>query len=329
MTAATMADVARLAGVSKQTVSRVINDHPSVSDRTRAAVELAIANLDYRPNAVARQLATRDALNVGVVCANLTLFGPAQIVQGIETAARARGYHTTISGMSSTDADGADDLDHFFGQTFDALILVDVDEQLHLEGRRTPRAGHVVSAPLGSDSEGVWNDHRAAVQEATEHLIGLGHRRIAHVSGPRQWPSAREREQGWRHALDAAGLPAGPLLSSDWSARSGYEAGVRLRDDPGVTAVVAANDNVALGLVSAFCDAGLDVPGDISVVGYDDNPDSTYFRPPLTTVACDFRTMGARYIEALDLRLGGAPAHPTPPLTHLVVRSSTASPPER
>lgn len=328
MAGATMADVARVAGVSKQTVSRVINDHPNVSAHTRKLVEDAVQRLDYRPNAVARLLATRDSASVGVVSANLTLYGPGQIVRGIEHAARARGYFTSIAGLVDDAADVEDVLERFFDQAFDAVILVDVDDQLQMRTGGLTTAKHLINAPYGSHDGDFWQADRTAVREATEHLVALGHRCIAHVGGPTPWPSARERARGWRDALDAAGLPAGPLLRSGWSAEGGYAAGASLSDRPEVTAVVAASDDIALGVIAAYAAAGLSVPRDLSVVGYDGTPSSAYFLPALTTVACDFRRLGERYVDALDVAFGGEPQTTTEPLTRLIVRASTARLPE-
>lgn len=329
MGSATMADVARVAGVSKQTVSRVINDHPNVSAVTRDRVQDAIERLDYHPHAVARFLASRRSLSVGVVCANLTLYGPSQLVRGVEEAAHSRGYFTSVASLDADDdADVADVLSRFFDQAFDAVILVDVDQSSRVDSRISS-IKHLVSGPHGAEGDDFWEGDRVAVREATEHLIELGHRRIAHVSGPPRWPSARERTRGWREALDAAGLAGGPQIPSHWHAAGGYAAGQRLLEDPDVTAVMASSDEIALGVIAAYTDRGLSVPDDLSVVGYDNVPSSAYYRPPLTTVECDFKALGARYVDALDAQLGEHPPLAEEKLTSLVVRESTAEPPAR
>lgn len=327
MASVTMADVARAAGVSKQTVSRVINDHPNVSEVTRQRVSAAIGRLSYRPNPVARQLALRDAMTVGVLTKDLTLYGPAQLVQGVESAARARGYFTSIAGIPSSGDESETDaiLDRFFAQPFDAVILLDVDDQLQARTSGLSGARHVISAPYGSSHDDFWQHDRTAVREATEYLIDLGHERIAHISGPVRWPSARERERGWRDAIDAAGLPAGPALRSDWSAAGGAAAAAQLLEDTSITAIIAASDEIALGAIAAYSRAGRSVPEDVSVIGYDGTPESEFYLPGLTTVACDFRTLGSRYVDGLAAQFGDKPDDNDAPWTHLVLRSSTST----
>ncbi|WP_281859583.1 LacI family DNA-binding transcriptional regulator [Salana multivorans] len=325
MAGATMADVARAAGVSKQTVSRVINAHPSVTEATRTRVKDAIDRLGYRPNVAARQLAMRDSMTVGVLTADLALYGPAQLVQGVEEAARARGYFTSIAGIASTPSSGTDEiLERFFAQRFDAVILLDVNDQLLARTSGLSGTRHVISAPLGSTHDDFWQHDRTAVREATEYLISLGHTRIAHIGGPSMWPSARERERGWRDALDAAGLPAIPVVRSTWSAEGGSSAGEELAANGAVTAVVAASDDIALGAISALTRRGRRVPDDVSVIGFDGTPSSAFFIPSLTTVSCDFRALGARYVDALSVELGEEVGPHEESWTELVVRGSTA-----
>lgn len=325
MAGVTMADVARAAGVSKQTVSRVINNHSNVSPATRTLVENVIERLDYRPNALARMLA-RESLTVGVVSANLTLYGPSQIVRGAEAAARERGYFVSLASISDEFETPEDAMRQFFDQSFDAVLLVDVDEKFQLQTLGMTGAKHLITAPHGSNPSDMWLSDRSASCEATEHLLALGHRRIAHVGGPERWPSAREREQGWREAMNTAGLAAGPLIRSDWSAEGGYLAGSQLVGHEDVTAIVAASDEIALGVISAYRARGLSVPDDISVVGYDNIPSSAYFAPPLTTVARDFQSLGARYVDALDAAMGMTPPETVLPAAEMVVRKSTAAP---
>ncbi|WP_090773539.1 LacI family DNA-binding transcriptional regulator [Nonomuraea maritima] len=324
-----MADVAREAGVSHQTVSRVLNDHPNVRGETRARVLAAIGKLGYRRNHVARALVTKHSRTLGVVSFDTTLYGPASTVYGIEQAARAAGYFVSIVSLTSIDRAGMRDaLDYLTGQGVDGIVVV-------APQRATARA--LADLPLGvpavaveggeaGDVSVVCVDQAAGGRLATEHLLALGHETVWHVSGPSDWLEAEGRVAGWRAALEQADRQVPRPLTGDWSPRSGYEAGRVLAGMRNVTAVFVANDQMALGVLRAFTEQGVRVPERVSVVGFDDVPESAYFSPPLTTIRQDFGAVGRHSIEVLVRQLEdgrhGLERLVVPPA--LVVRASTA-----
>ncbi|GAA3135477.1 LacI family DNA-binding transcriptional regulator [Planomonospora alba] len=325
-----MADVARLAGVSHQTVSRVLNDHPNVRAETRTRVLEAIDRLGYRRNLVARALVTRHSRTLGVVSFDTTLYGPASTVYGIEQAARAAGYFVSIVSLTSIDRAGVRDaLDYLAEQSVDGIVVVAPQRSAARALADLPSGVPVVAVEGGEagDVSTVSVDQVAGARLATEHLLGLGHETVWHVSGPSDWLEAEGRVEGWRAALSAAGRRAPEVLPGDWSPRSGYEAGRRLAGMAGVTAVFVANDQMALGVLRAFAEEGVRVPERISVVGFDDIPESEFFSPPLTTVRQDFAAVGRRSIEMLLRRIEagerwGREAFVVPP--EFVARASTA-----
>ncbi|MEV0589531.1 LacI family DNA-binding transcriptional regulator [Nonomuraea sp. NPDC050310] len=297
-----MSDVARLAGVSHQTVSRVLNEHPNVRADTRARVLDAIDQLGYRRNLVARALVTSRSRTLGVVSFDTTLYGPASTMYGIEQAARAAGYFVSIVSLRSIDAEGVREaIGYLTEQGVDGVVVV-------APQRSAARA--LESLPPGMPAVAVEGTHRANVSVvcidqiegarlATKHLLDLGHETVWHVSGPSDWLEAEGRLDGWRSALEEAGRPVPEPLTGDWSPKAGYEAGRRLAAMPGVTAVFAANDQMALGVLRALAEAGVRVPEQISVVGFDDIPEAAYLSPPLTTVRQDFDAVGRHCIEVL------------------------------
>ncbi|RJL32729.1 LacI family DNA-binding transcriptional regulator [Bailinhaonella thermotolerans] len=322
-----MADVARMAGVSHQTVSRVLNDHPNVRAETRTRVMEAIDRLGYRRNLAARTLVTRHSRMLGVVSFDTTLYGPASTVYGIEQAARAAGYFISIVSLKSIDRAGVRDaIDYLADHGADGIVVVAPQRSAAAALEDLPPGMPAVAVEGGHAGEVpvVCVDQFTGARLATEHLLALGHRTVWHVSGPPDWLEAEGRVGGWRAALAAAGREAPEPLAGDWSPRSGYEAGRRLAREPDVTAVFVANDQMALGVLRALAEAGVRVPERISVVGFDDIPESAYFSPPLTTVRQDFGAVGRHSIELLLRQMaGGARGGErlvVPP--ELVVRSS-------
>ena len=296
-----MADVARLAGVSHQTVSRVLNDHPNVSAATKASVLAAIRDLGYRPNIAARTLVTGKTNVLGVISFDTTLYGPASMLYGIERAARP-GYFVAIASLPSFDrASLTSAVERFLGQAVAGIIVIAPQT-----GVAEALAGLSAGVPLVAVGCGgavrlpsVKIDNVAGAMLATRHLLGLGHQTVHHIGGPGDWHDARDRIAGWRQELRAAGAPVPEMPRGDWSARSGYEAGRQLVARPEVTAVFCANDPMALGFLRAAAEAGRRVPQDISVVGFDDVPEAAYFSPPLTTVRQDFSQVGERCVSML------------------------------
>jgi DNA-binding LacI/PurR family transcriptional regulator len=324
-----MADVARLAGVSQQTVSRVINDSPSLRPETRRRVQEAIDRLGYRPNTLARALVRGRTEVIGLISTGSTYFGPTSIQRSIEEAASASGlFASSVSLPSLTRASLDTAVEHLLRQLVEGIIIIaGQDDALEITRSRN------VSVPIvlveGDLSRAKWTvgvDQIAGARMATRHLLDLGHREIAHLAGPQDWSEARARHEGWRTEMAAAGLrPPEPLIG-DWSAEFGYSAGPMIAADNRITAVFAANDQIAIGLLSALHQAGRRVPEDISIVGFDNQPETAYLIPSLSTVRQDFPEVGRRAVHTLILAISGAPApdHDLIP-PELIIRWSTAS----
>jgi DNA-binding LacI/PurR family transcriptional regulator len=326
-----MADVARLAGVSHQTVSRVVNDHPNVRPQTRDNVLAAITQLAYRPNAAARTLVTRRTHTLGVISCDTDLVGPASMLYGIEQAA-AGTYFVSVASLPALDHSAAlDAVERLLGQGVEGIIVIAPSTSAVAALGGMPAevplvaVGCGTSAPLAS----VALDNAAGAMSATRFLLSLGHACVHFVGGPETSLDAQERAAGWRQALTSAGVQPPPIITGDWSSRSGYAAGRRLAGLPEVTAVLCVNDQMALGVIRAMAEAGRPVPEDVSVVGFDDIPEAEFFRPPLTTVRQDFAELGRRALRLLVQKIAGARADgPQQPVsTHLIVRASAAPPP--
>ncbi len=330
-----MTDVARLAGVSHQTVSRVVNGSPHVSTPTRNKVLAAMEQLGYRRNAVARALATRRSGTLGVITFDTVLHGPVTTLYGVEQAAGALGLGVSIAVVDRVSSDAVmRALTRLEDQSVEGVIALATQEdavRALTAGLRALPAIFVggLAGAAGAGATAVGTDQLDGAQAATRHLLEFGHRTVHHLAGPQDWLDSRWRVEGWRAALQAAGAPEPPLVEGDWSARSGY-CGMRamLAADPALTAVFAANDQMALGALRALDEAGRRVPEDVSVVGFDDVPEAEFFRPPLTTVRQHFAEAGQRAVHLLlDLiRPQESPADATPPPlvpTELVVRRSS------
>ena len=320
--------VASLAGVSHMTVSRVINDHPSIAPATRERVLTVMRELNYQPNSAARALATRRTKRIGVIVDSVVEFGPGSTVRAIEEAAHERGYTVSTIAVDQR-VSAADALMTLGAIGVDALCLItprsDSVELLREGSVDIPTL--VVKAEPEADFFTVAVDQRLGARLAVQHLVELGHRDILHLAGPLDWLDARAREREWLDCLTRAGLPTRPVVVGDWTSDSGYAFGRSLDGMPAFTAVFAANDQMALGLVHALHESGVRVPQDVSVVGFDDLPDARHFLPPLTTVRQDFRALGALSVETLLADLGGRDA-PARALIEpeLVVRASTEPP---
>ena len=332
--AAVMTDVARLAGVSHQTVSRVLNNHPNVKPVTRDRVLRAMRKLDYRPNALARGLAGRHARIIGVISFGTALHGPAATLLGIERAARTAGYGVSIATLERADRSGvASAVRALADQAVAGIAIIAPQAAATAALQHLPPglAAVGVESDMAGELPTVSVDQVAGACLAVTHLLDRGHRSIAHVAGPADSLEARGRTHGWRTTVEQAGLHPGPLLRGDWSARSGYHAGLDLAAMREMTAVFAGNDQMALGLLHAFAERGIRVPTDVSVVGFDDIPEAAYLVPALTTVRQDFDEIGRRCIATLlhhlgsasdDVTTGSLPERSVQPT--LVVRASTA-----
>lgn len=328
-----MADVAERAGVSHQTVSRVLNGVPGVREQTRSRVLEAVEELGYRRNLAARLLASTRSRTVGVVTWGTSQFGPAQTLLALEAAARRTEYRlATVNVLSLSPEAFRDAVDQLLERAVEAMIVVVPHETILREAHALdldiPTV--VVEGDLSRTPLTVGVDNIQGARLATEHLLSLGHDTVVHLSGPMGWAEARARRDGWRLALEAAHRRVPPLRwGGDWSATSGYRTGRSLAREPDVTAVFAANDQMALGLMRAFRESSRRVPEDVSLVGFDDLPEAEFFLPALTTVRQDFEELGRRAMDVLE-RVLGDEEEPTVDLvpTTLVVRESTARPGE-
>lgn len=326
-----MSDVARVAGVSHQTVSRVLNDHPSVRPETRARVLAAIAELGYRRNSAARALVTRRTGTIGVISTGLPYFGPTSTVIAVEEAARDAGYFmslATLGHIGATSVQRA--VEHFLAQAVEGIIVIAPQDDVR--DALVPFAAEVPLVMIAAEPSPGFAYHTMSVDQelgarlATRHLLSLGHTEVVHLAGPLDWIDARTRVAGWRAELAAAGIDAGDPIEGDWSPDRGYEVGRSLVRDGVPSAVFAANDQLALGLLRAFAEGGVGVPRDVSVVGFDDIMGSAHFFPPLTTVQQGFQELGGRCMQMLQAAIGGQELDPTPIPPRLVIRSSTAAP---
>ncbi|WP_309570296.1 LacI family DNA-binding transcriptional regulator [Deinococcus sp.] len=329
----TLADVAALADVSQQTVSRVVTGNGQVAAHTRARVNAAIAHLNYVPNRLAIGLARQRTYSVGFATTDLSLHAPSQLTAGIEQAAREAGYSLLVSivaanGLSAT----THTLRGLRERQVDGVLLnvsLDTADVLEVQ-RRFPGLPCVfMDVPIGTPVPAALLDQAHGARLAAEHLLELGHTRVAILDGPRHAVVESARHHAWRDALATHDLTPVAHLEGDWSPASGYAATLRLLAG-GVpfTAILVANDQMAVGVLRALWERGLNVPADVSVVGYDDTPESALLIPPLTTVRQDFPTLGARAFAHLLNLLGTEDPHSLQVLTvpELVIRASTAPP---
>ena len=321
-------DVARLAGVSHQTVSRVVNNLPNVRPATRERVEDAIRQLRYRPSTAARSLVTRRSRTIGLITTGAPDYGPSSTLLGFNEAARKARYLVSISSMLEADvASMRSSVELLLSQNVEAIVLIAAHR-----GALEAIQGIDLGVPLlAVESSGRVGFHSVSIDQyrgaydATTHLIELGHESIVHVAGPEDSMDATERVRGWRAALSDHGFVSREPLVGDWTPASGFAIGQQLAASRSFTAVFSANDQMALGLIHAFASAGIRVPQDVSVVGFDDIPEAEHFAPPLTTIRQDFAELGRTVMQTLlELQLDEAalPEHPVP---QLVVRESTAA----
>ncbi len=326
---AVMSDVGRLAGVSHQTVSRVVNGSPHVRAETRQRVIEAMRELGYRPNSVARALATGRTNTIGVVSFDTTLYGPASTLFGIERAAHDAGYFIIVASLVSLDrASVAEAIERLRRHGVDGILVIaphtETAEALLDAPAGIPLAA-VEAGPAGSVPV-VEVDQFAGAAQATRHLLELGHDTVWHVAGPVDWLESGKRMEGWRATLEEAGADVPAPLVGDWSASAGYELGRRLSRDKGVSAIFVANDQMALGVLRAMNEGGREIPAEVSIVGFDDIPEAPYFTPPLTTVRQDFNEVGRRSVRMLLSTMETGERLPPGSVVQpeLIVRASTA-----
>jgi len=325
-------DVAALAGVSYQTVSRVLNDSPSIRPTTRQKVLDVIDELGYRPNQAARALSGSRSRMIGILTLQNAHFGPQTMINAIEQEARAAGYRLGIASTTRDWDDVRASLDVLVAQAVEAIIVIAPQKRFF-----DVIDEHALSVPIVAlDSTRRAKSHSVSVDQfggarlATRHLVDLGHERIVHLAGPQDWIEADERMQGFLFEMGEADLPIEPPILGDLTADFGYLAGKELLRRRDFTAVFAANDLMALGLLHAFREADVDVPRDVSVVGFDDSPSAAHVWPPLTTVRQDFDVVGRRAVEVVVAELeGGRDVDRSLVEPVLVVRGSTSPPVRR
>jgi DNA-binding LacI/PurR family transcriptional regulator len=327
-------DVAAAAGVSYQTVSRVINGHPNVRPSTRQQVLAAIEDLGFRPNRAARVLRGGPARSVTVLTPNTTLYGYQAGLQGIEEAARAAGFAMGVRVVESAGPQEVTDAVKRAIEPGGSLIVIAYDlagtKVLESVPPGIPVAAMVETPACdpGPERSWVWLDDRKAAVQATRYLLSLGHRTVHYLAIPSSTHTS-QRQAGWRDALEDAGAPVPAPIPCGWTPRSGYEAGRALASDPDITAVLCGNDDLALGVMRAMHESGHTIPGDLSVVGFDDMPVSEFLTPPLTTVRMDFTGLGrACFAALLAVTEKESPVPRVPrPVPELIVRASAGPPP--
>ncbi|MET7280071.1 LacI family DNA-binding transcriptional regulator [Kribbella sp. NPDC005582] len=326
-----MADVAKAAGVSLQTVSRVLNAHPRVSLETRQRVQAVMRALEYRPNSTARALATGRTRSIGVVTFDATRYGPASTLSGIINAAGEAGYLLTVVPLPGTDRLSARaTVDRLSRSSVDGIIAIAPQQELahSLYGLAQQLPVVALDSSLEEYVPAVAVDEFEGARQATRHLLELGHSTVHHLAGPTGWVAARERTEGWRAAAAEAKTSVPDPLIGDWTTESGYRLGRELARDPDLTALFVANDEMALGVLRALHESGRRVPEDVSVVGFDDIPAAAYLAPPLTTLRPDFAEVGRESVSALLHQLDhDPPSWQTVRVpASLIVRHSTSSP---
>ena len=325
-------DVAKRAGVSYQTVSRVLNNSPALREQTRARVLDAIDELGYRPNAAARALVTSRSNTIGVLSSQSALYGPTTSIQAIEVAARAAGYRLTVTSIDSGDYDSIrSGLDFLLAQSIDALVVlapqVRVFEAIRAASIGVPFV--TLEATELDPGRSISVDQAGGARMAVRHLVDLGHSSILHIAGPSDWIEAQARLDGYAAELRGAGLVPRAAVTGDWTADFGYRAGRDLLPKRDFTAVFCGNDQMALGLMHACRELGVRVPEDLSVVGFDDTPESAHFSPTLTTVRQNFVEIGRTAVEVLLAELGGGAEQVRAPIApDLIIRESCARPPD-
>jgi DNA-binding LacI/PurR family transcriptional regulator len=321
----------------------VLNGHPSIRDVTKSRVLAAMDQLQFRPSRAARMLSMRRSQTIGILAAAVgSHYGPASSVSAVEDAARDRGYYATVAHLASVVPSAITAaIEELLSHQVEGIVIVAPRTSVLSRLAELPMTVPIVAAQgEPRDAGGIpvaTVDQEAGVRLVLDHLIGQGHKRIRHVAGPRDWNDAQSRLRAFKAGLCEAGLLWSPLLYGDWTSDSGYAIGRELvQEGTGgeamvgegkggertggadarkprlpFTAVFSANDQMALGLIHAFREAGLDVPRDVSIVGFDDIPESAHFWPPLTTVRQDFGDLGVRCVTTLLDLIQGSGVHGT------------------
>lgn len=339
----TIKDVAAAAGVSAQTVSRVLNDRPDVSEETRSSIQRIIAEMGYAPNILARSLIQGRTHTIGVVGYGLGYYGPSRTLTGIQRQANELGYSLLLSLLRNPDNNLGEDLfANLLMHQVDGIIwavpeIGDTRDSLLSQAERTEVPVIFINMEPRPGLSVVAMDNTTASRRAVEHLIGQGYTHIGIITGPDTWWESRQRAAGWRAALLSAGrLRPGEIdrlcVCGDWYPSSG-ETGLQelLQRDPALEAVFVCNDPMALGALTAARRLGRDVPQKLAVVGFDDVPEASYYVPPLTTVRQPLAEMGAEAVRMLHRALSHSASEPYPPeqvwlSPELVIRASSLRP---
>ncbi|MER5183088.1 LacI family DNA-binding transcriptional regulator [Streptomyces sp. NPDC002896] len=305
---ATIWEVARLAGVSHQTVSRYLKNNGGMKPSTRAKIERAVAELNYRPNLIARSMRTQRSNRITIVLPELTNFVPVPMLKGASAAAHEAGYTTDVVGLEGGESGRAEGVLSLL-ETEQAEGVLSFAPLADLADR--PEVGHKPIVVFGEyddnlHARGELADGRPA-EQIIRHLADLGHRRFLHVAGAQDWVSARNRRTVYVEAIAQLGLESYGIVDGDWTMRSGYEAARDLPADSGVTAVLAANDYVAMGVIRGFQDRGVRVPEDVSVFGWDNEEVSRYCLPTISTVHTDREALGRQGMLSLLALIRGEP----------------------
>ena len=289
----TISQVAREAGVSSQTVSRVINNRQEITPETRQHVQNVIKRLGYQPNAIARSLSQRRSHTLGVVTSGLEYYGPSHILVGVEQGANQEGLSIFLNLLHQPESENVGPIvNGLMSRQVEGIIwaVPEIGNNRSWFREAMPRPPIPViflSTRPRDDLNVVEIDNRNGAYMATEHLLQRGYRKIGLITGPLTWWAASERRRGWQEALAAAGIPFSDsqIVEGNWSPESG-ERGLHelLEKSPDVQAVFACNDQMALGLMQAARSLGKRIPEDLAVVGFDDIPESAFYYPPLTTI---------------------------------------------
>lgn len=324
----TLDDVAHLAGVSYQTVSRVLNHSEQVSPRTRAKVEAAMQQLNYVPNRVAQQLAGKNTRTLGLATSDLALMAPAQIASAIQQRAAAQGYHLVIAMANPNSAPQAT-VNELLAQRVDALLInlpLDAAQAAQIQQQCDNKPVLFLDVERSAEVAQCQYQSEYGAQQAVDHLVALGHRQIGVLNGPASSASARARFAAWQQALAAHQLTPFCVLSGDWSAASGYQVLLAQLPDHLPQALLVANDQMALGAMRALHQHGVRIPAEISLIGYDDTAESAWYQPPLTTVRQDLQQLGVVSVDRLLAQLEGGDVTEKTLETELVLRETTAAP---
>jgi LacI family transcriptional regulator len=344
MVKSTIRDIAAAAGVSHQTVSRVLNGKPDVAPQTRQRVWQVIEEFGYLPSDIARSLARRHSLTLGLVIAGLQYMGPSRTLSGIARQAEDLGYTLLFKDLPDLDSNSVQPiLNSLLARQVDGILWAVpevgqnrqwLQDQLHV--LPVPVLFLTMEARPGLPVIAV--DNYAGGRLATMHLLEQGYRRIGHIAGPLDWWEARQRKAGWEETLAAAGISEADRHwdAGDWSSASGSEAIRRLLEQhPDMEAVFAGNDQMALGVLQVACQEGIRVPHDLAVVGFDGLPEAAHYWPPLTTVDQGQEELGSMAVQTL-VEIVKAQRQDNPPRPtaiqlqpRLVVRKSSAGVPAR